>query len=148
MLTGVAIIIVTIGILIVLFIYYSIVNRSRQCATNPTIACYNTWTCEADPNRLGNLQCPNGDCKTAIENLYNQASPCASGCSSDCQCRWNTNTTATPPTPNTAPCSLYNHPGYNVGAYICGQYGQMRCGTEGHSPCNPLCEDPTQPGCC
>lgn len=148
MLVGLAVAIVVIAIIIVMMIYYSIVNRSRQCATNPTIACYNTWRCETDAGRIGNLTCPNNDCKTAIQDLYNNRSPCASGCSTDCQCKWSANSPATAPTPNSAPCAIANHPGYNAGTYLCGQYGNLRCGTDTQPGCNPLCEDPTQPGCC
>lgn len=145
---GIAVAVVIIGLLIIITVYYTIVNRARQCATNPTIACYNTWVCETDAGRIGNLPCTGGNCKTAIEGLYNNPSPCASGCSQDCQCRWNPNTTAVPPTANSAPCAIANHPGYNVGTYLCGQYGNIRCGTDSQPGCNPLCADPTQPGCC
>lgn len=147
MFAGLAILIAVIVIIIVMTIYYSILSRYRQCVTNPTIACYNTWQCETDSGRLGNMTCPGGNCATAIEGLYNNPSPCATGCNPECNCKWNPNTPVVPPTANSAPCAISNWPGINAGTYLC-NYADIRCGTDTQPGCNPLCIDKTQPGCC
>lgn len=146
MFTGIAVIIIVILFIIVVSIYQHYVLMYYQCVTEPTIWCYNDWSCEANPNRIGGLDCEGGDCKNTINGFYNGENRCADSCnaSGGCGCQWPEQFTV-PVQDNGAPCSVAKYGNIGPGAFTCGQ-SDSRCPEEGEG-CIPNCET-MQEGCC
>jgi hypothetical protein len=150
MFIGIVVIIITILFIIVALWYHHYVLMYYQCVTDADIWCYNDWSCEADPTRIGGLRCDGEDCKQAINDFYQGVNHCNDSCDSSggCSCSWPEQFNQ-PVEDNGATCSIAKFANMRVGpgTYVCGGSTE-RCPSDGGSGCNPYCENPNEPGCC
>jgi hypothetical protein len=137
--------------LVVFFVYFWVIRLANQCNLNPSIWCYNDWTCEVGPDKIGDIDC-NGNCKQAIIDFLKNPTGCSNGCNDPrCQCRWSTEVVPNPEAEmqsnGTSFCSTSKYPGVSIGRYICGGAEDL-CPSGPEPPCNPYCIDQSEPNCC